>query len=455
MGLMKYMQQYPNIRMMKGTIWETRISPLEVNGGKVHSTIEGAALNYQDSTMSFAAGVAATLPDVKAFSFHNVSAFIVLLYLHESCGKPPTKQQDLGVVPHFHLLLSAPPVDPTCATGCPVIFNFDDSNSDTGGLTNALGYPFQPSLSRMVMPSSIASPTAYATAASSSVSSGGNSATGPTSIRCRWFDDVVAKYTLRLGDPSAAISPLQDVVLRAHRSRCEGSGRSASSISRVRVVRDDNVVLRRAVRPGWAPQLEILAHRATGEGRVQPDEPGRVHLEVDGKACDSGEAGAGGEEAGEVQGVGTPSLRGSGEGREEAQQQREKRRAHGEGGRNLSRVVLVPSDVYKLCDRQSVRGWINFVTSSSADSGNRDHILWLIRLKFGEHVRDLLLLDVNGGDQIGRLNLELHDRQREGMGRTRIWAAHSDLLCMAMGSGARLMWNLRSQDMDIGSLVYR
>ncbi|WOL14926.1 hypothetical protein Cni_G23707 [Canna indica] len=36
-----------SIRMMKGTIWETRISPLEVNGGKVHSTIEGASLNYQ------------------------------------------------------------------------------------------------------------------------------------------------------------------------------------------------------------------------------------------------------------------------------------------------------------------------------------------------------------------------------------------------------------------------
>ncbi|WOL01858.1 hypothetical protein Cni_G10575 [Canna indica] len=41
-----------------------------------------------DSAMSFAAGVAATFPGVEAFSIQSVSAFAVLLYLHESRGKP-------------------------------------------------------------------------------------------------------------------------------------------------------------------------------------------------------------------------------------------------------------------------------------------------------------------------------------------------------------------------------
>ncbi|CAD5174967.1 unnamed protein product [Musa acuminata subsp. malaccensis] len=40
-----------------------------------------------DSAMSFAAALAASLPGVEAFSFHSVSAFAVLLYLWESCGK--------------------------------------------------------------------------------------------------------------------------------------------------------------------------------------------------------------------------------------------------------------------------------------------------------------------------------------------------------------------------------
>ncbi|XP_073002460.1 zeatin O-glucosyltransferase-like [Typha latifolia] len=63
-------------------------APLEALLRSLASSHRRVALIH-DSTMSFAAAAASSVPNVCAFSFHSVSAFALLLYQWESRGRPP------------------------------------------------------------------------------------------------------------------------------------------------------------------------------------------------------------------------------------------------------------------------------------------------------------------------------------------------------------------------------
>ncbi|KAJ8512440.1 hypothetical protein OPV22_002874 [Ensete ventricosum] len=231
-----------------------------------------------DSAMSFAAALAASLPGVEAFSFHSVSAFAVLLYLWESCGK---QLEDL-VVGKLNLAVVT---NDGCFTDEFLGFlrrQHQMTGADSGRLLNTCRSIEGPFIDLLKEEPRWREQKTFAVGPlNPTVVADDGTSCRPECLE--WLDQqppssvvyVSFGTTSSLSDEQVAelAAGLQAsgqrfiwVLRDADRADIYAGEESSDQVSRDKLLPNYDKAVHRSGRVvrGWAPQLEILAHRSTG-----------------------------------------------------------------------------------------------------------------------------------------------------------------------------------------------